>query len=357
MKKLLLFYVLLSSILVNAQITITSDDMPSPGDTIRTSIGINTDSFDFAATGENFLWDFRALNPMVQRVDTFLSVTETPIAFWPFFIGSANLVAPFNPSQLFQGLPDAEAFRFLNNSASSFKDVGYGVLLDGTPLPLKFSQADEIYQFPMTYGQSFTSAANLEIGVPDFGYILVDRNRQNEIDGWGTLSTPYGTFEVLRYKSVVSEYDSVYIESNGQATALQRDYVEYHWLANQSGLPLLQVQIDAVLGNTAVYVDSARVVNVGASEFQYRKERLSVYPNPSTDFFTFKLSSESTQKATWSIFDLNGRCLVPDQDILLQAGENMVTIQVGETNLIPGSYLLLVREKSLIRRVVLVIGE
>lgn len=357
MKKIILIVLLLAGLMSEAQITITNSDMPSAGDTIRTSIGLNTDAFDFAATGENFSWDFSTLNPMTQRVDTFLTVTQTPVTFWPFFIGSANLVAPFNPAQLLPGLPDAEAYRFMQNNSSSFTDVGYGVVIDGAPLPLKFADADEIYQFPMNYGQSFESTANLEIGVPDFGYLLIDRSRQNEVDGWGTLTTPYGTFDVLRYKSVVSEYDSIYVESTGQGNAIQRDYTEYHWLANGLGLPMLSVQMDAAIGNTVIYVDSARIVNVGIAESDRIEQALKVFPNPGKTTLNIAFEATGPQSASLNIFDLNNRCVYTNENIQITAGTNTFSFNVNDLNLKPGSYLLVIQGNNLLRRAKVILSE
>jgi len=87
---------------------------------------------------------------------------------------------------------------------------------------LKFNNPDEWYQFPMNYGQTYADEAALEMALPDVGYVLIERSRQNTIDGWGSLTTPYGTFEVLRYKSEVSEYDS--LEMNGIGQGIYRNF-------------------------------------------------------------------------------------------------------------------------------------
>lgn len=357
MKKLTLIYLLFAGLLSHAQITITNNDMPSPGDTIRTSIGLNTDAFDFTATGENFSWDFSALNPMSQRVDTFLTVTQTPVAFWPFFIGSANLVAPFNPAQLLPGLPDAEAYRFIQSNSSNYTDAGYGVVIDGAPLPLKYADADEIYQFPMTFGQAFESTANLEIGVPEFGYLLVDRARQNEVDGWGTLTTPFGTFDVLRFKSVVSEYDSIYVESTGQGNAIQRDYVEYHWLANSTGLPVLLAQIDAAIGNTVIYLDSARMVNVGLAENKLNEHSLRVFPNPSRTSLSISFDAADPQLVSMKMFDMQNRCVYSNQQFQIGTGLNILTFSTSELQLEQGSYLIVIQGKNLLKRAIVIVSE
>lgn len=339
MKKITLLLSLFIAINAIGQISITSSDMPVPGDTLRSSIAFNMDEFDFSRTGPDYNWNFSTLIPIEQRVDSFITVTETPVTFWPFFITSANLVTKFNPSSLLPGLPSAEAYRFLQNNNNSYTDAGYGIIFEGTPLPLKFADADEIYQFPMTYGQSWNGEAGLEIGLPDVGYLMIERSRENEIDGWGSLTTPFGTFEVLRYRSEVDEYDSLFIEEGGIGQAIQRNYTEYHWLAKETGIPLLQVTIDEQVGSTAIYRDSARFITVGINTQFAERSKLTVYPNPTSNLFTISHQAKASSQAELSIYDLQG-ILVAKQSIALRKGENKLKLSATDYNLKSGIYTL-----------------
>ncbi|MCK9450964.1 MAG: T9SS type A sorting domain-containing protein [Bacteroidales bacterium] len=337
MKHFTLFIALFLALNTFGQITVTSSDMPVPGDTLRSSIAFNMDEFDFTRTGPDYNWNFTTLIPIEQRVDTFISVTDTPVSFWPFFLTSANLATSFNPAGLLPGLPSTEAYRFLKNSTTSYTDAGYGIIFDGTPLPLKFAQADEIYRFPMTYGQSWNGEAGLEIGLPDLGYLMIERSRENEIDGWGTLTTPFGTFEVLRYRSVVDEYDSVFIQADSIGLGIQRNYTEYHWLAKENGIPLLQVSIDEQLGATAIYRDSARFITVGLNTQFVERNKLSVYPNPVSNSFTVSYQAKAESQAELSLFDLQG-ILVAEQAVSFKRGENKLQLNATDYNLKPGIY-------------------
>ena len=66
---------------IYGQITITDNDMPEIGDTIRTSLAIDLTGFNYEETGQDFTWDFSGLMPLFQQVDTFVSVTSTPILY------------------------------------------------------------------------------------------------------------------------------------------------------------------------------------------------------------------------------------------------------------------------------------
>lgn len=325
-----------------AQITVTNSDMPSSGDTIRTSLTVAIEAYDFSRTGNNFVWDFSGLTPISQDVDTFMSVTETPVAFWPFFITSANLANKINPASLLPGLPELEAYRFYNNTSSSFKDVGYGILITGIPLPLKYSNADMIYKFPMNNGTTHESASGLEVSIPDLGYIMIDRDRSCVVDGWGTLTTPYGTFEVLRLKSTVSEYDSIYIDSLQQGVPLQRNYIEYQWIGKNMGLPLLRATVDELFGTSVVYIDSLRDVNVGIEPKQLA-ESFPVYPNPVQDQINFDLNFDKACQVQISVFDMSGKCYFQENSHSVNSGDQKITLNLNTLLMPSGGYLVVVR--------------
>src|SRR4026207_1599787 len=73
MKNLLLPALLLLGFPTLAQITITSTDMPSTGDTIRVSVNNSIGSIDPENTDTNFVWDYTSLIPDSQRVEKYVS--------------------------------------------------------------------------------------------------------------------------------------------------------------------------------------------------------------------------------------------------------------------------------------------
>ncbi|PJA07855.1 MAG: hypothetical protein COX70_05360, partial [Flavobacteriales bacterium CG_4_10_14_0_2_um_filter_32_8] len=66
---------------MNAQITITNNDMPNVNDTFRLSTTNNIQGLDPVLTGTNYSWNFSTLVPSSQRLDTFFSVSSTPLAY------------------------------------------------------------------------------------------------------------------------------------------------------------------------------------------------------------------------------------------------------------------------------------
>ncbi|MDP2235829.1 MAG: T9SS type A sorting domain-containing protein [Bacteroidales bacterium] len=356
--KLLLLTLLISATTskVNCQISIVSNDMPTAGNIFRTSIALNAIEFDFAQTGANFEWDFSSLIPVNQRVDTFKTLQQTPVFFWPTFFTSANLAVSFDPGNLLPGLTFDGAYQFLSKTTAAYRDFGYGLIIAGLPLPLKFSNPDVIYSFPMNMGNTFASNADLEFSLPDIGYLSIDRQRENLVDGWGTLKTPYGTFEVLRLKSTVFEIDSVYIDSISQGIRIERNYIEYKWIGKNKGIPLLQATFDEFLSTVAIYQDSIRDLTVGIPEVN-DFNRPQVFPNPFREELFFKICANNTEQTLVSLLNIQGLKVIEDQLFNTSLGCDTYRLKLPESLLKHGTYILKIELGNKIHHVKVIAGH
>lgn len=243
---------------VFSQIIVNQTDMPAAGDTFRVSV-TNVVPAGYAKTAMDTAWNYAALEALSQRIDTFVTATATPVGYQLFFVllGGANLASPLGSSPI-PGLPVSQGFTFFKNSATSYSDLGSAYTIQGLPLPAKYDLPDKLYQFPMTPGLTWTSASSFSITVPNLAFYSTQRIRSNVVDGWGTLTTPYGTFQTLRVKSTLAIHDSVYIDSLGTGFPFNRNIIEYKWMANGKGIPLLQINEEGNLV-TASYRDFYRM--------------------------------------------------------------------------------------------------
>lgn len=323
-----LFLALLCSLplTIQSQIVIESNDMPFAGDTIRTSFAFDVEAFDMNLTGEGYTWDFTALRPVNQRLDTFRNVTETPTYFWPSFLVSANVALRLGSGELLPGIVLDDAYQFFHRSSTAYKDFGYGLILSGIPLPLKFSTPDVLYNFPLQYANNYASDASLEFTLPGLGYLSIERNRTTTADGWGTLRTPFGTFETLRLKSVVYERDSLFADTASQGILVERNYIEYKWLAKNYSAPILQCTDDQLLGRTIVYLDSIRDLSVKVNE--EKEFSLSLFPNPVSDKLTVSLPFGTQEPTHMKVLDLFGCEVESSNDVI----KNEVGSMIFETS-------------------------
>ncbi len=290
-----------------AQITITNTDFANANDTVRTSLIANVQGYDFAAAGADQVWNYQALLHDSQRLDTFFTIQQVPPVFFLSFFSVANLATKQGVQQLLPGIEIANAWQFVNKGLTNYRDWGYGLIVADIPLPLRFTTPDLLYNFPLTYNQTYNSNAFLEYTLPGIGYISIARNRQNHVDAWGSLTTPYGTFQTLRVKSTVIEKDSIHIDSIGQGISINRNFIEYKWLAKNQKIPLLIATVDSLLGTFVVYKDSLRNQTVGIPELLAPDQ--GIYPQPFNEKFHYYFCADGAKSVMISLYNAQGRLI------------------------------------------------
>jgi len=263
MKKII---ILISSIFafqgLTGQITITSSNMPDTGDTTRLSSAVVLPGTDLSQTGPGYTWDFSMLDPQSQSVEEYVSPTSTPFLYQIIFNQSvANLASPINALAFLPGFNITDAYAFYKKSSSNYVRPGYAATIMGVPIPMKFDLPELFYTFPLqANSQADSSYSMYELAFPNVGYFSIERKRVNVVDGWGELTTPFGTFNTLRVKSVITERDSLYLDSLQFGAPIIRYYTEYKWLAIEFGIPVLTITEEGPL-ITAIYIDSLRNLN------------------------------------------------------------------------------------------------
>jgi hypothetical protein len=271
---------------LSAQIIIDHTDMPVVGDTLRVSV-TNIAPTGYSKTAMDTIWNFSEMEAMNQRVDTFMSANASPAAYQLIFVllGGANMASPLKSISI-PGLTISQGFTFFKNSASSYCDLGSAYTIKGIPIPAKYDNPDKYYTFPLQPGTTWSSTASFSIAVPNTIYYSTQRFRTSVVDGWGTLITPFGTFETLRVKSTLYEHDSIFINSDSIGFPFNRNIIEYKWLGKGTGIPLLQVnQEGSIL--TATYRDSCRMsvqpltVDLGPDTAVFKGSSVTLHANVS----------------------------------------------------------------------------
>src|SRR5690606_28081095 len=130
-----------------------------------------------------------------------------------------------------------------------------------------------------------------------------------EVDGWGSVTTPYGTFDVLRVKHTITERDSLRFEIFGNQTWIPIPVPQsniYEWITNGEKDAILRIVTSLVGGNETVTSIEYRDFNLtaGINELELA---FDVYPNPTTDFINV---SNNIENSTYSIVDINGKVVL-----------------------------------------------
>jgi hypothetical protein len=297
---------------LNAQITITSADMPGAGDSVRLSYANGTNNIDHTLTGANYLWDFSTLTPIAQeRIDF-----NQPSAF-PFAFMSDVAVTNYSPDTLpVIGTIPSNFTDYFKVGNSSYRQIGLSfefASLIPIPIPVIFSAGDTVYRFPLNYGNIDSCDAKYGFSIPGIGYLGQDRHRVNVVDGWGTLITPLDTYNVVRVRSVVNAVDTIALDTTNQTgfTLVRPTEVQYKWLANGLVHPVLEVDCQ-VIANAEVVTNVAFQDSLIDGLFQVSVAENSspvsaVYPNPTAGSLSIKLNSNMAEPPVIEAYNAQGQ--------------------------------------------------
>ena len=284
-----------------AQISINASDFPERGDTIRYS---NSNGFlaNFTATGPNFTWNFANLTAQSQTLlnhadpdeaDVFtqslFGSTVLPTYRATYFLPAREL--PIATLANFVDVPIDEIYRFYRVTNQQVNIVGLSIAALGFAIGKRADTIEVAYKFPMTYGQTYESNGYVNLDLSAFAPFSLKqyRTRASEVDGWGTISTPYGTFECLRIHHIINELDSILIDLGEGPEWYPIDIPtihEYEWWTKDQKGPILKAKANEIFGfpvvNEIMYRDNFRPeLNVGLDEIANLESLL--YPNPAQD--------------------------------------------------------------------------
>jgi hypothetical protein len=302
-----------------SQITLSENDFANADDTVRMSQTLDP-VIDFTLTGSNYNWDFSGLTPTSQYLKYFQPISNSTIlveAEYGFTAATEYKATYFLESrdipidQLNQFLPAelSDLNQFSRKDTDSITSLGYSLSVNGQALPFKSDTIETHYKYPTTFEDTFSTRGYTYIDlnpVTDFK-LKQYRQRTSVVDGFGTLITPFGTFEVLRIKSVINELDSVYqtFFGGGSWNVLpQTITTEYEWWTQGKGEAMLKIIATENNGTSQIRSIEYQDVYLGLDASIEEKElAVSISPNPANN--TLTLSSDFPLEKI-SILTLNG---------------------------------------------------
>ncbi|MDO7887352.1 T9SS type A sorting domain-containing protein [Hymenobacter cheonanensis] len=299
---LLPFALLASPALAQTSPSITAADMPVVGDSLRlsqASPALPASAPPLSRNGANQTWNYAGLVATAQRVVRYNNVstaagTLLQLTFNNAFFSPdtrATLVSPQGLPAAAGTLPVTDPLEFSAVSSADYRLVGYGGTISGTAVPVTYAsraQQDVIYRFPISYGNAADVSNSLlttPVALASNGYFSQKRQRTNQPDAWGTLTTPFGTFQAVRVVTTLADHDSIALggaPGQGLTLPLVR---EYKWLAKGVHVPVLTITTTAVAGSEVIasveYRDVFRRFVGLAARDAATDAVLGAYPNPS----------------------------------------------------------------------------
>ncbi|NMD00811.1 MAG: T9SS type A sorting domain-containing protein [Bacteroidales bacterium] len=284
----LLFFNLFT--ILNAQVTIQQSSLPAPGDTFAYIVDQNPSiAFNYIQT--NATWNFTALQNDTVKYASYGITSQLPFASnFP----NSNLYT-YGPGILYGGLGGAAPYYnnfghmlFASNNTGFYtvgfrSDFGFGmtnVLVQPNELLMKV---------PFAYNDSVYQESSWEINynaIPtDYDTLYKRYNFKTLVaKGYGTLITPYGTFNnCLAVEEYLRFYDTIYVKYGTMTlykTLAQTDTMltVHVWSENKVNALLTAYYNPQTLACTAIeylnYEDLNHVEPITINEHGH------LYPNP-----------------------------------------------------------------------------
>lgn len=291
-----------------AQIALTQTDFPGVGNSTTLIYDTLPDvSIVPGAAGTAQTWDFSLLHNHGTVVNSYVDPATTPFASSFTMTNVADLLSgPY--------------YYYYGSSPSEFLLWGMGgdLLGIGTQVSVVYGNPETYMEFPSTYNSSFTDTSRYDqkffYGQTISGYYC-DSARQLErnhitstFDAWGDLTTPNGTFPVIRQNMVKQTWDSTWVRvqtfnmwiSAGNTAETTQYYVYY---TNGLGDPVVSIGYGS---DTLIVWNNAASVGIDV----YSQNTLRVYPNPARDWLELGAIAEKAE-----IIDNTGRIVLSEKNV------------------------------------------
>jgi hypothetical protein len=361
-KTLILLLVIFSfALALDAQITVTNVTFPEAGDSLKTATDLAPENIIMTGPGGPQTWDFTSLDPDLRQVTVFQpSSAGTGAGNFP----GAELVV----------IDGGAVETYYDVSASAFSILGIGGAGIAAGFPV---QADLIYSPPLTERKAplnffdinaHSSNANIALptsAIPDFIFdslgiptglfdsirIRININYIASVDGYGSLSIPGGTYEVLRQKQTTYTSTNVDIHTflgwvdistilGGGAIFPSDTTITFGFFNDVVKEPIAVVTTDST-GLNAVQIEyKDNGVTSAVNPITGKTVHVSISPNPALD--EVRIQSENTLPGRhfFHLYNLSGKLAMIQE---IQSEQDMISIN----GLNEGLYTyLLINEKG-----------
>lgn len=313
MKQTLLFAGVLVGCAATAQITITQSDLAP----IYAQVYQAQDTMPVVnegAAGANQTYNLSALNQHTTD-----SMIFTLPQFTPYGMNFSNCNFATN-------MNSGMAFQYFNNQPNELAVVGQAVDPFGSGVvSLPFSNSEVLATFPATYNTAFTDVAKgytqFYFGIdPGIGFVIdsvrihTTVNKSSLVDGWGSVTTPFGTYNCIRQNVMRTQVDTLDVFILGQWVPeffIQSDSARtFTFWANGLGFPLADLTVAQDLGTVTRASWMPVAVQQGVGIAEQSATPLQFYPNPANDFIYVTAAQNTT---VVEITDINGRVVHSQQ--------------------------------------------
>ena len=320
-----LFTIALAFISVNAlaQITVTDSDIVSVGDIVYQAVdSLPSNSITIGNSGSNQTWDFSSLQDMEVDIIEVISPVGTP---YENIHPDANMCIEIDNELM-----------YLDKSSTGLEMVGYGnvplnMLMIPLPLVYGFSQQSG----PNTIMDSVLDnaaglldnslapiiSANPLFNQVDSLKIKVVTTSDFNVDAWGSVTIPMGTYDALRLKAEETNTTEffAYCSASGiggswfsaqSFVPIETETVNrYQWWSNNPTVKfmLAELEMDSLNNNVEFVTFLTETQNTAVNYLL--SNSISVFPNPTSDKI---IVNTDLNNCNYELVDVKGSVITSD---------------------------------------------
>jgi hypothetical protein len=283
-----------------AQISLDMGDLPQPG---NVQISVSVDSTQGVnllpgPSGDNVTWDFSMLNPCCGNLQA-----SYDTVFWLNHSAAPNAIY-FPLSNIAQ---KDRCYTYHSHITHTEVTACYfnhyitgntGLLYYGLEDPANVIFSANWNVFPLlVYEDSLENVAKIHIPVSDDTLRVYHIVSKSVADGWGTITIPDTTAEVIRIKTTEKVYDTLYVNNVIADVHVYPENYYYRWYAKNTGFPILQInkgfqnQQPPYFQQVQYYAKSFSAVGISEDN---PVNSFHVFPNPFSSVVTLQLETGRT---------------------------------------------------------------
>ncbi|KAA3610754.1 MAG: T9SS C-terminal target domain-containing protein [Calditrichaeota bacterium] len=300
--------VLLISGFAFSQVTINPDDLLG---LIGKSGTVEEDTSGFinvspGPAGANQTWDFSTTSLVAEEsIMEFLDPKNTCCADSFPSSNFANL-------QYYSGENPDSVYGYFEVTSSSIYFFGVAGKEDDSTSVLFLDE--DIAPLPLNYGASWTSVSSDTFFGGVFAVVFRD-STYSEVDAWGSITVPAGTFESLRIRDNYTEYEYVYFDGSIVSSDTSTT-INYEWVTKNNFLAATMESQDGETNpNFSMAAYMSRLKSSGPTSIADHShlnnpnsfELFQNYPNPFNPETVIKFNLAQVENVRLDVFDTNGK--------------------------------------------------
>ncbi len=343
-KVLLLIFCTFLVIQVHAQITITVQDMKNQiGKAYQSvsylSVDVNGIGAILQSPAENQNWSIlgRAFTLVDTAITTYLNFPgNAPKTDHPAFNGCNLVVCSYSTYT-----PNSALWNFYQLTEDKLYILGFvNEDFSGPDMRTHYSPPYLTYVYPLTYGTNWQTQMHGFLEGVEYLNSPID----NKVDGYGTITTPAGTFPCIRMQQKIMTYFEI----------LKRwivNYNIYFIIQSEDGFfnSSVYVQADSNISPIVVSYSVGHRITAIEKEKTQNSTDFGVtqnFPNPFNSSTVINFTIPRVDHVTIKIFNLAGEELTTIQNGVLSAGRHQIRWQ--PLDLTSGTYFYRLQTSDLV---------